>query len=422
MSDSENKDADLSPEPEENIKKPVSMDVGGGDNSNSKEEVKNDMPAIDSPPSSEPNTPNKNNTPVTSPKKSKKKKVVTSPDEEEELPPGLLERPVIIESGKRERKKTDRLPAGGNFTPSQKKKIEIPEGKGTKLGECPRIEQKLQQNKADDLKFLHRLLFNRQGSAQEIKKNIKQFCGYAFESGDKEYDKKMAVINKCTISQLKSACGILDLERTGQKVDIVYRLMAFLLHPENSGKPLPKPKPKRSSSGKKAKGEKRKRSSKKEGKKTKSKEDVDLSDDDDDEEDNHEDKSADDDENVSEEEEEEEVAPPKKKVKHNKTPKKVKPKADKSKENGKKEKAAKKKKVVVESDDESSDDEPLSKISSEPPTNSEIKVVIEKILDGADLEEVTMKTVVKQVYAKYPSFDLSDRKDFIKSTVKQIIS
>ncbi|CAG5118984.1 unnamed protein product, partial [Candidula unifasciata] len=126
-------------------------------------------------------------------------------------------------------------------------------------------------------------------------------------------------------------------------------------------------------------------------------------------------------------------APKKKKAKteHKKpTPKKS------VKENGKKEKpaqkketkkpkpAAKKKPAIEESDSmsEDSEDEPIAKMKKSPPTNAEIKDLVKKILDGADLETVTMKTVVKQVYAKYPSFDLSDRKDFIKDTVREVIS
>lgn len=41
-------------------------------------------------------------------------------------------------------------------------------------------------------------------------------------------------------------------------------------------------------------------------------------------------------------------------------------------------------------------------------------------MDGANLEEITMKTVCKQVYAHYPDFDLAHKKDFIKSTVKSV--
>ena len=47
----------------------------------------------------------------------------------------LLERPVVL-SGKRERKKVDRIDVSSGATPKEKK-LEIPEGKGTALGEIP---------------------------------------------------------------------------------------------------------------------------------------------------------------------------------------------------------------------------------------------------------------------------------------------
>lgn len=52
--------------------------------------------------------------------------------------------------------------------------------------------------------------------------------------------------------------------------------------------------------------------------------------------------------------------------------------------------------------------------------DDEIKSYVKEILEGANLEEITMKTVCKQVYAHYPDFDLSHKKDFIKSTVKSV--
>lgn len=45
---------------------------------------------------------------------------------------------------------------------------------------------------------------------------------------------------------------------------------------------------------------------------------------------------------------------------------------------------------------------------------------MKEILEGANLEEITMKTVCKQVYAHYPDFDLAHKKDFIKTTVKSV--
>ncbi|XP_026476883.1 LOW QUALITY PROTEIN: protein DEK [Ctenocephalides felis] len=74
-------------------------------------------------------------------------------------------------------------------------------------------------------------------------------------------------------------------------------------------------------------------------------------------------------------------------------------------------------------DPSESEDEPLSKKGkSQPPTDEELKGLVKEILDGANLEEITMKTVCKQVYAKYPQFDLAHKKEFIKTTVKSLIS
>ncbi|XP_064604983.1 protein DEK-like isoform X2 [Liolophura sinensis] len=384
-------------------------------------------------------------------------------DDEERL--GLLERPVIIESGKREKRKVERLEMTGAITPNlQKKKVEVPEGTGMKLGDCPRIEHQLQKSRGEDLKVLHRILFGRVSTPGMVKKNIRQFCGFPFSKGDKEHDKKIAILVKLNMPVLKFICEVIDVERSGHKDDVVNRIMDFLLHPKSSGKEVPVPK-KRKSSGKadNKKGVKRKRkSSGKKGKAAEKKAEVELSDSEldlspDEEEEGSEpdekgDAPAKDDEEASEESEEEEEAPKKKKQKTEKRPKKekvvketkkekpekkVKEKVEKKvkekpekkvkeKVEKKEKKAASPKKPKVSKDvedDSSEDDEPLSKKqSSEPPSDEDVKECIKKILEGANLEEVTMKTVLKQVYETYPDFDLSDRKTFIKNTVKQLIS
>lgn len=52
---------------------------------------------------------------------------------------GLLEQPVIIASGKREKRKVERLSMTEAYnTPPQPKELDIPEGVGTKLGDIPR--------------------------------------------------------------------------------------------------------------------------------------------------------------------------------------------------------------------------------------------------------------------------------------------
>ncbi|XP_017465001.1 PREDICTED: protein DEK-like [Rhagoletis zephyria] len=83
-------------------------------------------------------------------------------------------------------------------------------------------------------------------------------------------------------------------------------------------------------------------------------------------------------------------------------------------------KKSSKKEEEEESDDE---DEPLNKKGKATfPTDEQIRNYVKEILDKANLEEITMKTVCKQVYAKYPDFDLTDKKDFIKATVKALIA
>ena len=54
--------------------------------------------------------------------------------------------------------------------------------------------------------------------------------------------------------------------------------------------------------------------------------------------------------------------------------------------------------------------------------HAELESTVKALLKDADLDAVTMKVVLKDVQAKYPDVDLSSKKDFLKSTVKEIIS
>ncbi|XP_033737269.1 protein DEK-like [Pecten maximus] len=360
---------------------------------------------------------------------------------------GLLERPVVIESGKRQKKKVERLDISGNATPKEKKQIEF-DGAGLKLGDCPRIELQIQKNKADDLKVLHKYLFGLRGATNTVKKNLRNFNGFSFEKDDKEYEKKTAVLIKYTMTMLRQLCAILDLERQGSKEQVIERLMTFCMAPKDSGKKVPKPKRKRGPRAKKETGVKRKRASKKEmEERRKNAEKAQEEDDEDDDEDDDDVESAEDsdekeeedkesEKSESDEEESEEEEAPKKKKRKIETPKKKSPTEAKAKKPAAKKETKKPKvtpkkvaaPVVSDSDSEDSDDsddEPLQKKAKpkpSPPTNDDLKTVIKKILDKANLEEVTMKSVIKEVYEKYPAFDLSDRKDYIKKTVKQLIT
>ena len=62
----------------------------------------------------------------------------------------------------------------------------------------------------------------------------------------------------------------------------------------------------------------------------------------------------------------------------------------------KKETSPKKRKAEDDSMDDD-DDEPLVKKTKSEPTDADLRKVVSAILKDADLEQVTMKTVVKQV-------------------------
>ncbi|XP_078098038.1 protein DEK-like isoform X4 [Mustelus asterias] len=349
----------------------------------------------------------------------KEEQLESEEEEEEEERVGLLERSPIVE-GKREKKKVERLTL--QVTPSAKETFSIPEGRGTRLGEIERIQYFMGKTKAEDLKSLHKILYNRPGSLATLKKNIRLFTGFSFESGSEQHKKKEEVLKKNPISVLKVICTVLDLERKGTKDEIVSKILNFLMKPRASGKSLPKPKKKRPKGGKKEHSSS--------GSKKKSKaatvEEI-LTDESSSEEEEKKGKEKSSDESDAEEE----VEPPKKVSKKEKSTPKAVPKGKKAQitkaTNVKKADSSTAKKTAAlakkesESED-SSDDEPLIKKLKKPPTDEELKGTVMKLLVDANLEEVTMKQICKKVFASYPDYDLSDKKDFIKNTVKELIS
>ena len=53
-----------------------------------------------------------------------------------------------------------------------------------------------QSSKQSDLTLLHRLLYKRVGKAHEIKKNIREFSGFAFTKEDKEFESRKHTLEK----------------------------------------------------------------------------------------------------------------------------------------------------------------------------------------------------------------------------------
>uniref|UniRef100_A0A8C6XV57 Protein DEK n=1 Tax=Naja naja TaxID=35670 RepID=A0A8C6XV57_NAJNA len=298
-----------------------------------------------------------------------------------------IKKSLIVE-GKREKKKVERLTM--QVSSLQKEPFTITPGKGQKLCEIERIQYFLSKKKTDELRNLHKLLYNRPGTVTSLKKNVGQFSGFPFEKGSGQYKKKEEMLKKYRNAMLKSICEVLDLERSGVNSELVARILNFLMHPKPSGKPLPKSKKTPNKGGKK---ERSSSGTARKVKRTKCPEILTDESSSEDDEKKGKDES-------SEEDKESEEEQPKKSTKKEKPKQKVGSKKSES--------------------ENSSDDEPLIKKLKKPPTDEELKETVKKLLADANLEEVTMKQICKEVYKNYPSYDLSDRKEFIKKAVKEI--
>ncbi|XP_052229573.1 protein DEK-like [Dreissena polymorpha] len=124
----------------------------------------------------------------------KDNKYEEEPDDEPQV--GMLERPLIIEDGKkRERKKVERM-SDIMKESLDAKPVEILEGKGRALGDIPFIEHKISRAKPEDLKLLYRVLFRKPGKQLEHRKHIRQFSRFPFPKTDEEYKKRLEILKK----------------------------------------------------------------------------------------------------------------------------------------------------------------------------------------------------------------------------------
>lgn len=73
-------------------------------------------------------------------------------------------------------------------------------------------------------------------------------------------------------------------------------------------------------------------------------------------------------------------------------------------------------------EDSSDDDEPLIKMIKKAPTDEQLKETVQSLLKEANLEEMTMKQICQRVFDTYPDHDLTSKKDYIKQTVKSLIT
>ncbi|XP_034082105.1 protein DEK isoform X2 [Gymnodraco acuticeps] len=70
----------------------------------------------------------------------------------------------------------------------------------------------------------------------------------------------------------------------------------------------------------------------------------------------------------------------------------------------------------------SDDDEPLIKMIKKAPSDEQLKETVQSLLKEADLEQMTMKQICQRVFDTYPEHNLANKKDYIKQTVKSLIT
>ncbi|XP_022198036.1 protein DEK [Nilaparvata lugens] len=370
----------------------------------------------------------------------------------------------------------------------QKFDVQITRGKGIKIEDIPSISYEVEKSGLDDLKTLHRIMYSRIGNVENVKDNIQNFSGFAFDKDTKPFRMTRTALTKLTMTKLRCLSQMLCLPKEGKIADYVERILQFLLKPTDTGLAARESRPERKGAHAKSYKEAastdeagpsrpKKRSTKavettpegsaeeaeeeakkpKKGKDTKKTKKVDEED--------------------IKNGQEEVQAEDKTSKKTAKLPKKqivyadieTPPSSSQPKEtSGRKQNNSKKadedllkaaeiaeKQERIEKELREEEDrieemetdgeteveeevemkkEPEQEEVPEPevadkknkvrglPTDEELKVCIKAILDKANLEEITMKTLCQQVYEHYPGHDLSMKKDFIKYTVKSLIS
>lgn len=137
-------------------------------------------------------------------------------------------------SGRRERKQT------AFFQPEKKsetEKLEIREGKGTKLGEIPNVAFHLGKVTGRDelLEDLHQILYGRKGKLTTRKKDIQAFSGFTFadEQEEAELEKAKGLLSRFKNDHMTKLLDLLDIPRSElkDKDARIQRVLDFLKAP-----------------------------------------------------------------------------------------------------------------------------------------------------------------------------------------------
>ncbi|KAK9859358.1 hypothetical protein WJX84_002597 [Apatococcus fuscideae] len=294
-------------------------------------------------------------------------------------------------------------------------KLVVKEGNGTKLGEIPNVAFHLSKTLARDelLEDLHSLLYGRKGKAQGRKKAISEFSGFIADGdAEKQKEKDSERLGRWKVEHLNRLLDLLDLPRgsgpEGTKDSKVDRLMDFLVAPkqvsdkdlaakEASKKAAAAKKRERAQKAKETGSKKRKGSTKPARSAKKAKKEGAA------EEEGEREEEAGEESDL--EEEEEEPAPKKKR-------------ASKGSSSNKKRSRGKKAEVAEEAEGEAEEEEEEQEEEDDTSwegglTKASLKQEVLKILEGANMDEFNLKSLMKQLEEKH-SMDLSVQKPFIK--------
>lgn len=103
------------------------------------------------------------------------------------------------------------------------------------LGEIAKINNMLNKTRVETLQTLYSICFDSVGKSNVVKKNLRNFSGFDFDSDSDKFKKRVEAAQKIDIKQLKICCDVLILDKRGSKEDISRRICEFLLSPNGAG-------------------------------------------------------------------------------------------------------------------------------------------------------------------------------------------
>ncbi|XP_039279236.1 protein DEK [Nilaparvata lugens] len=146
----------------------------------------------------------------------------------------------------RVRKPVDHLDAGMlRLGGRHRYDVQIVKGEGIELKHIPSISFELENSSLEDLKTLHRIMYSRIGIVERVKDNVLNFSGFTFDKDAKLLRKVRTDLSKLTFIKLKCLSQVLCLPKKGKSADYIERILQFLLKPVDTGIAARESRPKR---------------------------------------------------------------------------------------------------------------------------------------------------------------------------------